>query len=92
MTRTSLLSTPGSREARRDKWDLEEEDGKLASWRRSRREAVRISGAGWVSAHCKERKTRWEIAGCKVEKIDSSTALVPAWNWMKLDELDELMK
>ena len=77
MTRTSLLSTPGSKEARRDKW--EEEDGRLASWRRRRREAVRSSGAGCVSAHCKERKTRWDTAGCKLEKIESSTALVAAW-------------
>ena len=77
MTRTSLLNTPGSKEARRDKCDGEE--GRLASWRRRRSEADRSSGAGWVSAHCRERKTRWETAGCKVEKIESRTVLVAAW-------------
>ena len=77
MTRTSLLNTPGSKEARRDKCDGEE--GRLASWRRRRSEADRSSGAGWVSAHCRERNTRWETAGCRVEKIESSTVLVAAW-------------
>ena len=65
MTRTSLLNTPGSREASSDRCageegdggDVVDEDGRLASCSRNRREAARISGAGWVSAHCSERKT-----------------------------------
>ena len=68
MTRPSLLNTPGSREASSDRCageevedgdegDVGDEDGRLASCSRKRREAARISGAGWLSAHCSERKT-----------------------------------
>ena len=57
MTRTSLLNTPGSREASSDRCageevedgdegDVGDEEGRLASCSRKRREAVRISGAG----------------------------------------------